>query len=307
MILLEFKDIEYALAISKYRHITKAAESLYITQPTLSTYIKNMEKRLDIALFKREGNKIDLTYEGEIFIENGMKILQQRDDLLNKLNESIHSEKGRLKLSIPILRGSYLIPAILPIFHKKYPNVEIILSEATSSEVEKNVKNGVSDLVIFNKPFRKLSLQYETIHKEELLLIMNKNHPLANMGITCEGLQYPWIDIKLCKDEPFIIQFPNQHTGEVERHIFKQAGINPKIALETKNIEASVRLASLGYGLTFVSESHIKHITLPQGTLFFSVGNPTTTMEVVAAYVDKHALSKYAREFIKISKECLSK
>ncbi|MCM0650938.1 LysR family transcriptional regulator [Clostridium swellfunianum] len=304
---MEFKDIEYALAISKYRHITKAAESLYITQPTLSTYIKNMEKRLDIALFKREGNKIDLTYEGEIFIENGMKILQQRDDLLNKLNESIHSEKGRLKLSIPILRGSYLIPAILPIFHKKYPNVEIILSEATSSEVEKNVKNGVSDLVIFNKPFRKLSLQYETIHKEELLLIMNKNHPLANMGITCEGLQYPWIDIKLCKDEPFIIQFPNQHTGEVERHIFKQAGINPKIALETKNIEASVRLASLGYGLTFVSESHIKHITLPQGTLFFSVGNPTTTMEVVAAYVDKHALSKYAREFIKISKECLSK
>lgn len=307
MILLEFKDIEYALAISKYRHITKAAESLYITQPTLSTYIKNMEKRLDIVLFKREGNKIDLTYEGEIFIENGMKILQQRDDLLNKLNESINSEKGRLKLSIPILRGSYLIPAILPIFHKKYPNVEIILSEATSSEVERNVKNGVSDLVIFNKPFRKLSLQYETIHKEELLLIMNKNHPLANMGIPCEGLQYPWIDIKLCKDEPFIIQFPNQHTGEVERHIFKLAGINPKIALETKNIEASVRLASLGYGLTFVSESHIKHITLPQGTLFFSVGNPTTTMEVVAAYVDKHALSKYAREFIKISKECLSK
>lgn len=302
---MEFKDIEYAFAIAKYKHITKAAESLYITQPTLSTYIKNMENRLGISLFKREGNKIDLTFEGEIFIENGLKILQQRDDLLNKLSESVDSERGRLKLSIPILRGSYLIPAILPLFHEKFPNVDIVLSEGTSPELEKNIKDGVSDLAIFNKPLRRLSLQHETIHQEEMLLVMHQNHPLANMGIHLEGMRYPWMDIKLCKDEPFIVQFPNQHTGEVERHIFEQANIKPPIVLETRNLEASVRLSSLGYGLTFISESHIKHISFPKTPLFFSVGQPTTVMDVVAAYVDKNSLSKYAKEFIEISKECL--
>lgn len=301
---MEFKDIEYAFAIAKYRHITKAADSLYITQPTLSTYIKNMEKRLGVELFKREGNKIELTYEGELFIENGVKILQQRDELLNKLSESISSERGRLKLSIPILRGSYLIPIILPLFHDKFPNVEIVLNEGSSLEVEKSVKSGVSDLVIFNKPFCKLSLQYETIHKEEMLLVMHKDHPLSSKGIKINGLRYPWMDIQLCKNEPFIVQFPNQHTGEVERHIFQQANIKPPIVLETRNLEASVRLASLGYGLTFISESHIKHISFPKKPMFFSVGNPTTIMDVIAAYLDKESLSKYARELIEISKEC---
>jgi DNA-binding transcriptional LysR family regulator len=306
VVFVEFKDIEYAFAIAKYRHITKAAESLYITQPTLSTYIKNMENRLGVVLFKREGNKIDLTYEGEIFIENGLKILQQRDDLLNKLSESIDSERGRLKLSIPTLRGSYLIPSILPLFHKKFPNVEIVLSEGSSSEIEKNVKNGLSDLVIFNKPFRKLSLEHETIAQEELLLVMHKDHPLAKKAINIQGHRYPWMDIKLCKDEPFIIQFPNQHTGEVQRHLFKRADINPPIALETRNLEASVRLASIGYGLTFISEGHIRHISLEQRPQFFSIGDPSISMDVIAAYPDKESLSKYAREFIQIARESMN-
>lgn len=305
MVFLEFKDIEYAYAISKYKNITKAAESLYITQPTLSIYIKNMEKRLEIKLFMRDGNKIDLTYEGETFVENGIKILQQRDNLLNKLSESVASKKGRLKLSIPILRGSYLIPLILPVFHKKYPNVDIILSESNSLEIEENVRTGISDIVIFNKPFRKLSLEYEVIKQEELLLVMNRNHPLAKKGKKIKGLRYPWMDINLCKDEPFIIQYPYQHTGQMERHLFKQADINPQIILETKNLEASIRLASLNYGLTFISETHIKYIRCDENPMFFSVGNPTTNMDVIAAYNNRKSLSKYAKEFIEISKKCL--
>ncbi|MFT8349450.1 LysR family transcriptional regulator [Clostridium saccharoperbutylacetonicum] len=302
---MEFKDIEYTYAISKYHNITKAAEFLYITQPTLSTYIKNMEKRLGFNLFKREGNKIDLTYEGEVFIQEGLKILKQRNELLDKLNDSINSERGKLKISIPILRGSYLIPAILPLFHENYPNVNIILSEGSSTQVEKNVMDGISDLVIFNKPSRKLSLEHEVIYQEEMLLVMHKDHPLAKKAIKINGLQYPWIDIRLCKDEPFIIQFPYQHTGQIERHIFNQANISPPIRLETRNLEASIRLASSGYGLTFISESHIKHIFCPQNPVFFSVGNPVTVMDVIAAYPNRESLSKHAREFIKISKKCL--
>ncbi|EET87698.1 transcriptional regulator, LysR family [Clostridium carboxidivorans P7] len=258
-----------------------------------------------MVLFKRKGNKINLTYEGEIFIEEGLKILHQRNELLNRLNESVDSERGKLKLSIPILRGSYLIPAILPLFHEKFPNIDIMLSEGYSAEIEKNVKDGISDLVIFNKPNRKLSLEYEVIHQEEMLLVMHKDHPLAKKGMKIEGLRYPWMDIRLCKNEAFIIQFPYQFTGQMERHVFNQADINPPIMLQTRNIEASIRLASSGYGLTFISESHIKHICCPQTPVFFSIGSPITVTDVIAAYSSKESLSKYAREFIKISKKCL--
>jgi len=300
---MEFKDIEYSIAIAKYHSITKAADSLYITQPTLSTYIKNMEKRLGIEFFKRDGNKFTLSYEGELFIESGRKILTERDSLMNKLLDSISSERGRLKIAIPLLRGSYLIPLILPEFHQKFPNIELILKEGSSIELENHVKEGLSDLIIYNKPFHNLSIEYDLIHKEEMLLVMNKDNPLAKCGEKIKGMKHLWMDLKLCENEPFIMHRPDQHTGQIERELLKEFGIKPNVVLETKNLEASFRLASNGYGLTFISECHIEHIANKKNAVFFSLGSPTAKMELIAGYLNKSTLPKAAIELIEISKE----
>lgn len=146
---MEFRDIEYVCAIATYKSITKAAESLFITQPTLSQYIKNMEKRLGVEIFYREGNHIYPTYEGNIFIEEGKKLIRDRDILINMLNDSIQKERGTLKIAVPLQRGSALLSAILPKFHQQFPNVEIQLEEGSINHLVKHVKEGFSDLVFF--------------------------------------------------------------------------------------------------------------------------------------------------------------
>lgn len=299
---MEFKDIEYALAVAKYHSITKAADSLYITQPTLSTYLKNMEKRLGIELFNRDGNKFTLSYEGELFIEEGKKILAERDNLMNRMLDSLQCQRGRLKIAIPLLRGSYLIPMILPKFHEKYPNVEILLTEGSSPELEKHVREGLCDLVIYNKPSHELPFPYESLHKEEMLLVMNKKNPLAKKGKKIPGLSHLWMDLSLCQGEPFIMHLPSQHTGQIERDLLKKFGVKPHVVLETKNLEASYHLAANGYGLTFISECHTAHIIQEKNAVFFSVGSPRTEMELIAGYLNRDALSNAARDFIEISK-----
>ena len=146
---MEFKDIEYICAVARYRSITKAAEALYITQPTLSQYMKNMQKRLGIRLFFYEGNRIHLTQEG----------------------------RGILKIAIPLGRGSHLLPAILPEFYRRYPLAQVKLREGSSQELVSLVEKGSCDLVIINHPSFPFNLEFETIGYEKLLLVIGRHSP----------------------------------------------------------------------------------------------------------------------------------
>jgi len=83
---MEFREFQYVIAIAKYQNITKAAESLYIGQPTLSKFLKNLEDELGVSLFRKAGHKYHLTYVGERYLEKAEQILQDRKS--TRLNSS---------------------------------------------------------------------------------------------------------------------------------------------------------------------------------------------------------------------------
>ena len=102
---LEFKDIEYLCAVEQQRSITKAAQSLFITQPTLSQYLKHLQERLDMVLFHVEGRKIRLTPEGEVLVREGKKLLHQREEMMAAMNSVNETGCGLLRLAVPVLSG----------------------------------------------------------------------------------------------------------------------------------------------------------------------------------------------------------
>jgi DNA-binding transcriptional LysR family regulator len=300
---MEIRDIEYVKAILDQGNLTKAAEALYITQPSLSMYIKSMEDRLGVKIFNHIGKKFELTYAGEKFIEAGREILFIRDNFMNELSNILKNDYGRLRVAIPLLRSSYLIPAIVPKFKEKYPNVDVELMEDHSSVLEEKLINGEADIGILNKPNRELNLDYEVISEEEQLLAVPQNHPLADAGISRKGTHYKWIDITQFESERFILHFPEQRTGQLSKKIFEEYNMNPKNIIRTRNIETAINLTSVGFGVSFISESHLKHIQNSEKLRFFSIGNPTITSGFIVAYRKNSTLSPYARTFIEICKE----
>ena len=300
----DFREMSYALAIAKYQNITKAANALYITQPTLTKFLQNLEQNLGQDLFKRIGNKYIPTYAGERYLEKARQILNIKKELDQEMGDIIKNNEGILKVAFPVMRGSYMLPCTLPIFHSLYPNVKLSITEANSWELEDMLLRGEIDLAFFNLPVRNENIDYDIISREEVLLVMSKQNPLAECGTVKDGLRYPWMDLKLLHRQGLILQVPGQRTRETVDHLFKISRFEPdNILLETSNIRAAVELAARNCGICFTTETHLRHIDLAEKLKYFSIGNPRTTVDFAVAYRKGCYIPYHASEYIKIVKE----
>lgn len=297
---MDFKELVYVLAIAKYQNITKAADSLYVTQPTLTKFLQNLEKELGQKLFRKLGHRFVLTYAGERYVKKATEILNLKKELDQEMGDIIKNNQGSLKIAFPVMRGTYMLPCTLPVFNSLYPNVRLNILEADSSSLENMLISGEIDLAFFNLPIKNPNIDYEVIGHEELLLLISSQNPLSDCGVKKEGLNYPWMDLRLLEKEPFIMQIPGQRTRQVVDQLFKEYHIEPNIKLQTSNIMAEAALASKGYGCCFVTESHLRHIKPLDNVCFFSVGSPQTVVDFVAAFRRGSYLPYHAREYITI-------
>lgn len=302
---MDFKELRYITCIARNQNLTKASQELYISQPSLSKFLHNLENSMGIKLFGRLGNKFVLTYAGERYVDYAKRILLIKKDLDDEMNDISALRDGRLNIAFPQTRCSYMAPAILPEFKIAHPNIKVNLFEASSNDLEKLLLNGKVDIAIFNGPVNHPDLAYEILGKEEIVLVASKDHPLAHCGRTIEGNKYPWIDIEQFKNDNFILHYPEQRTEQIAMQIFNENKMVPQVILRTHSIEGAVRLAASGFGVCFVSESHLKHIHLETAPVLFSIGNLRTEVELLAVYRKGAYLPQYAKDYISSAKKCL--
>ncbi len=126
MCVMDFKKLKYVLTVAEVQSISKAAAILYISQPSLSHVISNLEMELGIQIFNRTTTPISLTYAGERFVETAKEILNMNNKLKKEFSDISNARKGKIAIGIPSLRGSFMLPHILPVFHKEYPGIELV-------------------------------------------------------------------------------------------------------------------------------------------------------------------------------------
>lgn len=300
---MDFKDLSYILAIEKHGNITKAAEALYLSQPSLSRFLQNVEKEIGQPLFRRVGNRYIPTYMGEHYLEHARAILQGKKELDQEVNDIIKNDRGLLKIGFPTMRCTYMLPCTLPIFRKLHPKVKIEIYEATSNLLSKAVINGEIDLAFYNFFDKHPNIDYTLISHEELILITSTKSEFAGKGVLKDTCKYPHFELKDLGDTGIIMQIPEQRTRQVVDQMMKEAQFTPNIILETSNIPAAAELAARNYGVTFITETHLKHMNFRNEFCCFSVGSPCTYVDFVAAHRKNSYLSAYAREYIEIVRD----
>lgn len=297
---MDFRELSYVIAVAKHQNITKAAEALYITQPTLTKFLQNLEAEMGQKLFRKLGHRFVLTYAGERYVSRATEILNLKRELDQEMSDIVRNNHGSLKIAFPTMRGAYMLPCTLPVFNKHYPNVKLDVREEHSALLEGMILNGEVDLAFFNLPIKSPDIDYEVIKHEELLVVMAADNPLVQKGVNRADCKYPWMDLQYLKDEPFIMQIPGQRTRQTADQLCREQDFAPIVKLETSNIPAAVELAGKGYGCFFVTETHLRHIIQTDPVCCFSVGNPTTTVDFVAAFRKGSYLPYHAREYITI-------
>lgn len=293
---MDLKQFEYVLTIVEERNFSRAAKKLFISQPSLSQYINRLEGQLGFTIFDRSTSPVALTCEGEMYVETALNILEELDNLDRKIKETSQLKAGRLDLGLTPSKASNPLPAILPVFKKKYPGIELNITEATSFQLENMLLEGKIDLCMINLPIQNKNIEYTPILTEELFLAAPPDfyspHEVVN-----ENGKYPLIDLKYLSDESFILMHPEQRIRQIMDSLFLGAGIRPKVVMETGSIDTALRLSASGAGFSFVPESAVRFAGLVKPPKYYSISDGFS-WTLVVAYKQNSANTKLREAFI---------
>lgn len=301
---MDFKELRYVVEVAKYSSVSKAANSLGISQPSLSKFIKNLENQLGVKLFKYVNRKFELTYAGELYLSSAKKILKLAEGFdTDMLEQDEESEPKNLHIYLPIHMSSTILFNIIPQFKNKFPNATLTLLEFPSNQIERMLISGDVNIVITDFKPKSNKIEYEHIINEEILLVIPRHHPMANEGLWRRGADRPWIDIKKFMYDSFLMPSSDQIIRIEVDKLFSREGIVPKVIMVTRDIGTSVRLAASGTGVTFAPESCINPALLSQVPACFSVGDSKLEMAIGVAYRKGYEMSNEELYFIKLIKK----
>ncbi|MBS6644504.1 MAG: LysR family transcriptional regulator [Clostridiaceae bacterium] len=299
---MDFREIQYVLAIRDHQTLSGAARSLDITQPSISKFLQNLEKKLQVKLFDRIENKLVLTYAGEQYVETGLKILDLNRQLQNNLNDINQKFRGSISLGITPTRGRYVLPNTLPAFKRQFPNYKVRIMEGGVQELNHALSEGKIDLAIYTVTDGYIAgFNYEQICKEEVVLVISPDNKLAHLTENRADRKHPWIDINRMGEEVFFMVDPKFRTRKIADRIMMESTIFPE-TITLESVESVLSIIASGIGVGFCTDMCEKYFYTPRKLLFCSVGNNNNEWDFVIAYRKNVYLSDAAKMFIEITK-----
>ena len=173
------RQIKYMLTIFREGSISRAAEVLYVSQPSVSQMVRKVEEELRADLFVRHTNPLVLTPAGECYMQAARAIQSVQQNLDRQLEEIRLGTRGSIRLGMPLQRSLELLPDIFPRFHARYPAVNLKLTEQGSDALETMLLNHQLDIACLTTSAKTNALNYVLINREELVLLASRNTALA--------------------------------------------------------------------------------------------------------------------------------
>ena len=243
------EQLDYFIEIVKHKTFFDAAESLHISQSSLSKQIIKLEKELDVQLFDRSKRTAHLTDAGQFFYKNSLPLASQYHQLMKQLKTYQQSKQLKLHIGIlPILNQYQFIPRFRE-FSKLHPDIMINLSELEENELLEGLAMGKYDVIIAREGLAdtKLHRTWE-VAQDELVVVLPSGHPLANKQE---------LTIQECSQESFILMNPYTTVHQLCLRLFHKNKINPEI-LRTGRVESIISSISIGDGISLLPKKNFQ-------------------------------------------------
>lgn len=295
-----FKNYEYFIAIAEEKSISRASERLYISQPSLSKYLKRLEERLGEQLFHRDSYPISLTTAGELYLKYVSEIVQKEKNFSQELSSLNEKAAGLVSIGITLWRSSVLLPLVLPAFREQYPKIEIQVHEGSHKHMASLLDHDKVDFCIFHLPNNYPNTIFEHLQFEHILLCVNRHHQQLEKinfrpGVVSTLTQE---DFMRFSEDDFILLKPGQNIREITQNFLYKQRFTPKVLLETSNIITAMNLVRGGSGITFAPEAAVHDMNVSDDLAFFFIDEPPLKWEVGFAYKTNTLLSYQARLFL---------
>ncbi|MBQ1468152.1 MAG: LysR family transcriptional regulator [Solobacterium sp.] len=294
------KQAEYLLAIAREGSITVAAKKLYISQPSLSQTLKQIEDDLGVTIFQRDTIPYKVTYAGEQCLEAARSILRVHDHLNYELNQIMGQKQGHLRLGISVQRSIQIIPQIFPIFIQRYPDVTIELTEVGSAALEELIISDELDLALAAIEAKSPLLTYELIEKETIGILAGKNSSLPRK----KKENHP-LTMKDLMDESFVSLRSGHSVRVIQDQMFHDYGLSPRIILETDSFEVARRVTLASDACMFCSDILVDGYASENG-IFYPLPEYDNRRHFYACYRTDAFLPQYAKDLINITRNIIN-
>ena len=229
--MMNLRHLEYFLAVARERHFTRAAQSLYVSQPTLSQQIGQLEKELGAPLFDRTGKRVRLTAAGALFEQHAKNIVAEIKSTRVALDELAGLERGELRIGVVQTVGAYLVPALVARFNALHAGVTLQIDELSGDGIETGLLEGDLDIGIGFTPPQQSDIEAHVLFEEDLVLVVPASHRLAKR----KRLKLSELD-----GEPMVLMPRAFCTRRLWDEAAQRVGIAPRVVIEMNSIGAIV-------------------------------------------------------------------
>ena len=252
---MEFNQIETFLSVVKHKSFSKAAKELFLTQPTVSNNIQNLEKELNTTLLDRKSKTITLTGSGESFYKYAVELINTRDKAKYDLIRRTGKIEGEVEISASSIPEQYILPYIIKEFTDKHPNVSFNVIHKNSKDVVDDILKGKNNFGIVGAKYPSDVLEYIDFYQDELVLAVPNNN------------NYPWplgeiLDFKVLLKQKLILR----KEGSGTRLLIDKGICNKGIDLDDLNIKYLIdsnemikKMIELNLGVSLISKIAVKN------------------------------------------------
>lgn len=299
--LMNRKQALYFRTIAQFGTITAAAKQLYISQPSLSQTLRQMEEEAGLPLFDRSTSPFQLTYAGERYLKAAETILEVEDRLKAEMDSIRRQDGGRLRLGISVTRSMQVLPDVLPIFKREYPNVSIELTESASANLESLLLKGKIDLALAATEPMEANITYELIEKESIGILAGKDSYIVQR--LPSGTP---ISLRDVEREQFICLDTTHSSRIIQDVLFRKNNFHPEILLEVGFLEIGRRVALKSGACMLLPDVYADSFVLRSGGGFYPLTDYENHRHFYACYRKGESLQKYIRDFILITSAVLA-
>ena len=306
---------KYVYEVYKERSFTKAAQNLYISQPSLSARIKKIEEIIGEPLFDRSTTPLQLTEVGKVYIEAAEEITQIEQRVENYINDLAGLKTGNLAVGASTLFAAYVVPSLITQFNQKFPDVHIQLIEGNTAELEEMLGSNALDFVIDNYHYDSILYNKELYCEENILLAVPKhfavNEELGMYQLSYKNIKnknylnqkYPAVPLGRFADLPFIMLTQGNDTRTRGDRLCRNVGFKPNIVLEFNQQSTAYMASSTQLGATFISDILVSQLPTFEHLVYYKLDGEEAKRKVFFYYKTHKYKTRVMEEFIRMMHE----
>lgn len=286
---MNFRKLKIFYETAIELNMTRVANKLYISQPSISQAIHEIEDEVEVKLFDRIGKKLFLTNEGELYLTYVRRILNLYEEAAKAMNDMSKNEKGKIKIGASTTIGIYILPDIIKGFLQEHTGIEISLSVDNTINIEKMILENKIDFAYIEGKSCFDEIIKEEVWEDELIFICSSRHKWNKKNVLRKE------DIS---NEKFIMREDGSGTREIVESFLESNNIDFNIFMELGNTEAIKKSVEANLGISCLSIRSVEEKIKNGDLKGFRIDGINVTRKLSLIYHKDKFLSNVMKSFI---------